>query len=1246
MTGKPTPKTFALLRDLEQAVRNDPTKSAFLDSLGAQMGKEVEDRYRREGDRFASRYASLDPQDIAAVETVNINQELKATLIKEKTDRLSQYIRDTERPEDFDQVYERFVNAPQVAIDSIKTHDPEFQNALQFKWRKIEQQRLEEDRIRQLARSQIDYEERELRHQTERVERKENDEFYRAINEVGWEDFATRQDLWEGKIQKSYDRLNERYAEQKQLFEARLRIDPFGCDETCQAVQTQFLDQEVRHQREALGDDLERERKNIEAEKARYEKNNPLALKCTTPEACEAYCRANPQVAGCDWITRVVVRPTTEIITQPQCASGEYWNGTNCIADPYFRPPSKFIQCGGESYWDEAASVCRPTTRVASCAGVTGPDGTISYPSECTKDITYRCGEGSYWDSARQDCVRSGGEACGQGFYYDYISRRCESDKRSGCGANEFWNEETKACIPYKTHICPAMSYFPCPDGEYRESKQNENGCWVPGDCRAIEKQCPGEPVECQIGLVRTETLDNNGCRQYSECLPPICPMVLPRVCAPGETPLPPDKRNNPCSGWSCVLPAPKPKPICPAPPTGSCPADMHRETSVDAQGCQIDGPCIPDEPKESVCGNNICEAEESSTSCTADCGEPTACNANGICDSGESTGSCPSDCGSIDTCSNNGICESSENTTSCPSDCSPVPVCNGNGVCDSTESIASCPAECPIRPACGDGVCNGSETTTSCLNDCAPGENPLCNGSPSYCKTKAGCIGRESYWCSVYCSSTPCKDGGNLCGNGMCDPGETTAKCPADCTGVIVPLCTTTPSACATQVDCTSHGFFWCSESCQSAACSGSGCNNNGVCDSNENVASCAADCSSDTTTYCGTSGWHYDTAARSCVRDGVVCSAPKNCDSCRPSTATKWCQWSNDGCPVSCQTTTAGYCGNKVCDSGETATSCAADCAPVCNNNGSCDSGETTANCWADCSGITNSCNNNRVCDAGETTASCPSDCTGGANTACNGNGICDYGESTGSCPGDCSSRSACNNNGICDSNESSGSCVSDCGSNSCSAMPSMCTSRTTCEAHRFYWCETTYNCYSGSSSCASGSGSSSSRCPANWTWFDTSQSCVQDGVTCSNYSACSACPPGPTSASGQWCTYESNGCPQGCSGSSGSGSGSTTACNGNGTCDYGESSGSCPSDCSGSTGSSGGSTMTCSSAPSYCYSQSDCTSYGYVWCSNVNACYSSGSGCGTSSKLWRQRFKREFDTALSSAIKIMTIKISLGL
>lgn len=60
--------------------------------------------------------------------------------------------------------------------------------------------------------------------------------------------------------------------------------------------------------------------------------------------------------------------------------------------------------------------------------------------------------------------------------------------------------------------------------------------------------------------------------------------------------------------------------------------------------------PPMPPTPPPSVCGNKICESDESSENCVADCGPPppppdSVCG-NKVCQPGESTENCPTDCG------------------------------------------------------------------------------------------------------------------------------------------------------------------------------------------------------------------------------------------------------------------------------------------------------------------------------------------------------------------------------------------------------------------------------------------------------------------------------------------------------------------------------------------------------------------------------------------------------------------------
>jgi len=85
-------------------------------------------------------------------------------------------------------------------------------------------------------------------------------------------------------------------------------------------------------------------------------------------------------------------------------------------------------------------------------------------------------------------------------------------------------------------------------------------------------------------------------------------------------------------------------------------------------------------------------------------------------------------------------------------------------------------------------------------------------------------------------------------------------------------------------------------------------------------------------------------------------------------------------------------GGCGDGVCATGETTTSCPDDCDARCGDN-KCTGDETLASCPQDCTVC-----GDKVCSSTEDLASCPADC------AVCGDSICSSTESATSCAQDC--------------------------------------------------------------------------------------------------------------------------------------------------------------------------------------------------------------------------------------------------
>lgn len=1264
MTQNPSPKVFKLVRELEAEVRSDPQKSAFLDDLDGQLRTEIDAKFRREGDRYVERYASLDPNDIGIFAAVDLDPAFKGQVLQKKTEKLKNFVKEIERPEEFDRFYERFYEAPDVVISSIKRSDPEFQQAIQYKWRKIEEQRLTEERERQLGRAKVDYQERELKHQFDRLTRQEEEEFFRKLEATSGENFEARKQLWEEKINGNSERLDERFVEQKRLFEERLKIDPFGCDDICQKVQLAFVEQDHRHQRERLADQLQSERNRIEGERARQARNNPLAGKCNDPAGCLAYCRANQGVVGCEWFVDEPILPTCQApaywdparqscvvseVIKLECAKGQYWDGKTCITDPFYRPPDDFRRCPWGMYWHDEKAICVSDKKIANCEPNISLTGVVTYPENCNVPPVQLCPAERRWDPVKGDCVALDYLACQASYYFDHVTRRCEREVRPICAPGQTWNEEKKICLAFAPERCPAFDELSCPVDHYREYKQNPNGCWLPGGCIPVKQLCPKEPFPCPLGLSRTDKVRADGCTEYGQCEPPICPSVIPRFCAPGETPAPPDLRRNPCAQPSCVPTVPE---RCPQYSNylQACPAGQYRNYTTNADGCSVPGQCVIDKGPVGACSTHqtIDECGEYYRSCEwkegvckpregieipSACATPATCltepNCRGagffwcqttsLCYRETSACPAPAQCG-------NSRCEAGETPVTCAPDCQ-TSTCNRNGVCDAGETVALCEVDCAPKEVsvCGDRICSGTESTASCATDCL---DQQCAGSPYFCKTQDSCIARGSYWCNGRCEINTCAGGGATCGNGRCEAVESGKTCPSDCSGANS-QCATSPAQCATPTDCATSGFYWCNGACLGAPCTGgTACNNNGTCDAGETVASCAADCGS---TACS-AGWTYKTDSRSCVRTGVVCSSPKACDACRTGSS-QYCEWNSDGCPIACRS--VAFCGNGVCDAGETYGSCV-DCrggtgtgtcatqASLCTTQSACSGSGyfwclNTSSCYATqasspCFTAPSACGD-RVCQSNETAATCPADC--GAATGCGSNVSQSYcaaqagcawyvppAGTAGSCVVSGSTGGACNRNWICDSGETNASCPSDCNTSGGTA---------TCDGDKI--CEVNESVASCPSDCGTnqfcdgicGNGESAALCPGDC----TGGTVKAVGQTCTNYGLpdCSSdgrdriyCDPSvrkyilmsSCSVSGQICQ--------------GSSCVSTTACNNNRICDSGETAANCPADCGTTTG-------TCATQASLCTTQSACSGASYFWCAGTNQCYTAAAGCSTS-------------------------------
>ncbi|MBI2446025.1 class III signal peptide-containing protein [Candidatus Micrarchaeota archaeon] len=318
--------------------------------------------------------------------------------------------------------------------------------------------------------------------------------------------------------------------------------------------------------------------------------------------------------------------------------------------------------------------------------------------------------------------------------------------------------------------------------------------------------------------------------------------------------------------------------------------------------------------------------------------------------------------------------------------------------------------------PVCGDKKCTPGENLVNCAKDCPaaacgnlvcePAENP--KNCPLDCGGSCGdgkCTWGEGANCPFDC--------GNACGNAVCEPGENPDNCATDCKW----------KACGNGKCEGGENPQICPEDC------GTPCGN-GICEKGESYTTCAADCG-----YCGDGTCSVKQANNQNLENAQSC--PKDCAfskmTAAPSCGNKICQRGETAanCPADCAKPT---CGNGQCSTQESASGCPADCANTCGD-GQCDVHDLNEGCALDC-GIV--CGNAK-CSGAETTKTCPADCPApatakpplatiypGYSGAYCGNAKCDAQETAKTCATDCPSPCG---DGTCGGNENTASCPKDC-------------------------------------------------------------------------------------------------------------------------------------------------------------------------------------------------------------------------
>jgi hypothetical protein len=528
------------------------------------------------------------------------------------------------------------------------------------------------------------------------------------------------------------------------------------------------------------------------------------------------------------------------------------------------------VNCGGcpPGATCSADNLCVPSD-TPSCAGFCGADAASLDGcfcdvacfgfGDCCADICAACGE-----IFTAECEAF--ETCGDGLCDPAAGENCVScGADCGCG-------DTADCVQgecVEAVGCAGYCGDESPDGCFCDAS-----CFGFGDCCAdICAVCSADlSAECAAGTCGDGVCSPGGDENCETC-DQDCACADGTACVAGQCqPLNPNSCANQCGlgdVGNCFCDA-----SCFG--FGDCCADVCAACTGDFEvECAL----------QQSCGNGVCEpgSFEDCTTCAPDC----VCGPNLTC----VDGLCLAAVGCIGSCG-----EESPDGCFCDSECFGFGDCCDN-ICDACAS--SLAAECG-GANCGDGVCDAAagESCDTCVGDCACGPGTGCVAGtckalvPDTCVAQCGAEDVGNCYCDTTCFAFGdcCADiceacakefpqqcaGPDLCGDGICDAniGESCGSCVSDCAcgaglACVASQCVPAFGGCAGVCGGESSDGCYCDESCfgfgdccenvciacaveLAAECAALDSCGNGLCDPDEDCATCEQDCGCPLNTVC----------------------------------------------------------------------------------------------------------------------------------------------------------------------------------------------------------------------------------------------------------------------------------------------------------------------------------------------------------------------------------------------------------